>query len=538
MHTANIRRNLPDSLALHSDSSGSATIYRKKVFLSSSIRIVFQLVLAGSLCSGQKPMTDQGQLDGNPALFSVLAALDAAGYGADIDSCFNHPLRKLVRDTILAKNLPSVFELKRYIRDHSQGGDAGIIGLYVSFALVVDGPPNFKYRLRSNDLPPEVATLTGFQELMQTFHKEAGMDELWKRSQPAIEQMLSAYHEQVSRAVLESNGYVRSVTSGYKGRRFQIYLDPLGPPNQVHTRSYGDEFFVVITPSPEPQVDEIRHRYLQYLIDPLTLRFAENIEKKKALIDFAQASPLLAGIYKADFSLLVQRSLVKAIEARMISGPGAIQRRQQLVDTALAEGFILTPHFAEALVQYEKQETALRLYLPEMIDAINLKKEDKRLEGVQFASVATSRKPKAVCKQEEEAPKVIGGDKLLEDAETAINARPRRLEDARKLLLSVLQDTDDKGRHTKAYYGLARIATLEKDPELAERLFRKTLEMAPDPFVKAWSLVYLGNLNDLSGQQQQAAENYKAALAVEGGSERAREQAQKGLSGAFQRKAQ
>jgi tetratricopeptide (TPR) repeat protein len=233
----------------------------------------------------------------------------------------------------------------------------------------------------------------------------------------------------------------------------------------------------------------------------------------------------------------VQRSLVKAIEARMVSGPGAAARRQTMIDDALAEGFILTPYFAEALVLYEKQETALRLYFPEMIDGINLRKEDKRLENVQFAAAPVSRKPKATC-SEDLTPVLTGADKTIDDAEKLLNARPRRTEEARKLLLAVLQDTDNPAVHTKAYYGLARIAVLEKDPELAERLFRKTLEMNPDAFVKAWSLVYLGNLYDLAGQSPEAAEQYKAALAVEGGSEKAREQAQKGLSGAFQRKAQ
>ena len=70
--------------------------------------------------------------------------------------------------------------------------------------------------------------------------------------------------------------------------------------------------------------------------------------------------------------------------------------------------------------------------------------------------------------------------------------------------------------HAKAYYGLARIAVLERDPELSDRLPRKVLEMDPDASTKSWSLLYLGRLADAQGDRGQAEENYKAALAVDG----------------------
>ena len=55
--------------------------------------------------------------------------------------------------------------------------------------------------------------------------------------------------------------------------------------------------------------------------------------------------------------------------------------------------------------------------------------------------------------------------------------------------------------HAKAYYGLARIAILERDPENADRFFRKVLELDPDAATKAWALVYVGKLADSQGGQ-------------------------------------
>ena len=69
------------------------------------------------------------------------------------------------------------------------------------------------------------------------------------RSQPAYEQVIASYHTGVSQALLEANAYLRNPTSGFLGRRFQIYVDLLGAPNQIQTRSYKDDYFVVVTPS-------------------------------------------------------------------------------------------------------------------------------------------------------------------------------------------------------------------------------------------------------------------------------------------------
>ena len=46
------------------------------------------------------------------------------------------------------------------------------------------------------------------------------------------------------------NAYLRQQTSGFKGRHFQIFIELQAAPNQIQTRSYGEEYFVVVSPSP------------------------------------------------------------------------------------------------------------------------------------------------------------------------------------------------------------------------------------------------------------------------------------------------
>src|ERR1039458_4098556 len=70
---------------------------------------------------------------------------------------------------------------------------------------------------------------------------------------------------------------------------------------------------------------------------------------------------------------------------------------------------------------------------------------------------------------------------------------------------------------------------------VADRLFRKVLELQPDAETKSWSLLYLARLADSQGDRDQAVENYKAALAVPDAPESVRQAAQKGVAEAFKK---
>jgi hypothetical protein len=70
---------------------------------------------------------------------------------------------------------------------------------------------------------------------------------------------------------------------------------------------------------------------------------------------------------------------------------------------------------------------------------------------------------------------------------------------------------------------------LQKDPETGERMFLKSLDLDPEPQVKAWVLVYLGRLSVAAGDGAQAGKYFNDALQVPGASEMARKAAQDGI---------
>jgi tetratricopeptide (TPR) repeat protein len=493
------------------------------------VRVVALLLILAARAFPQAPKPanqPDNQLDSNEVLFTVLAAINAAGYDAEIDSVSNSPERKAVREYLASQNLECVAELRRFVRDHKQKDPAAELSQYISYALAINGPPLFEPRFLNNLMPPDAVQLEGLTPLLVTFYREAHIADLWKRVQPAFDGVIEQYHDPVSRAVLLANAYARNPTSGFLGHHFQVYIDLLGAPNQVQTRSYADDSFVVVTPSKELRTQDIRHAYLHYLIDPVGLKYSKQLMEKRALGDYALGSPLLADQFKTDFVLLATECFIKAIESRMDKKPDAPLE-------AAKEGFILTPAFAEILANvYEKQEVVLRLCFPDLLTHLDFKREEKRFDNFQFASEASGR---TIHVSGERLPELTGVELTLDKAESSYKTRD--LTRAKDLYLSVLTETTVKAQHAKAYYGLARIAILQKDPEVGDRLFRKVLELEPDAYTKSWSLLYLARLYESQPDGREEALNYyKAALAVEGAPDSVRQAAEKGLKEAFDKK--
>ena len=465
------------------------------------------------------------QLNGNKSLFTVLAALNATGYDADAASPSNHPLRAAIRDEIKKLKLPVVADLKDYFRQHRPETPLAEFRLYASWALLVSDPPAFEFKLKDHQLPPDVTAIKDLGPLLARFYNDANVEDLWKRSQPAFERFMVRYHEPAAQAVTLASAYLRSPLSGaFGGRKFQVVADLLGAPNQILFLPFFDDYNLVVTHSAEVHAGDIRQAYLHYLLDPMVTRHMDKVEEKKALADYAQASPVPEH-FKQDFLLLATRSLVRAVESRIERGAA---HRQAMVDRAMKEGFVLTAHFAEQLPLYEKQEQSMRFYFLELIKSINLAREEKRLEGFEFDRKQIERVAKAVAPPPVDEPSAL--EKSLADAEALYAARD--LVKAREAFGAILTATDQTPIQARAYYGLGRIASLNKDPEAAERLFEKSLDLGAPPYEKTWTLVYLGKLSQQQmdpAAQANAVSRFQAALAVEGGSAKAREAATEAL---------
>jgi len=461
-------------------------------------------------------------LDGNPTLFAVLAAINAAGYDTEIDSPTNNPLRKSLRDHLATRNIPSLPALRRYVRDHHLPNPTDDLGQYISWALLNKGAPTFAAAMPNFPPPADADRLHDFAPLLSAFYEQADVAKLWELSQPAYDAALAEYTDPVSQALQGVNSYLRNPLRNQTKGRFQVFIDLLGAPNQVHARTYLEEYFVVITPSAEPRTDDVRHQYLRFWADGLGFKYAENLNKLKALGDYALASPILGPQYREDFLLLATECFIRAVEARLVRQPAQVTQ-------AMREGFVLAPAFAEGLLKYEAQQDAMREYFPDLIRSIDSKKEAVRLDKIDFLTERAVRTVRVTVQAK--PPVLTGVAKALDDAEELFRAQ--KLAESKVAWSTILAGTAEKTAQARAYYGLARVALSERDPERADTLFRKVLELEPDASTQSWSLVYLGKLADSQGEAEPAKEFYGQALAVAGLPDQVKREAQQGLTGAF-----
>jgi tetratricopeptide (TPR) repeat protein len=458
------------------------------------------------------------QLDVSENLFYVLAAINAAGYDEGVKLPDNSPLRQQLRDYLARQNIPVLPDLKQYYRKHmaKPGPQAGVEDLsqYVSYAFSIAGPPDFAWKGRDVEVPPDAMALNGFTPLMIDFYRQAKLAELWEKARPVYEKELEKYHSPIVAMTTAVHSYLRVAAGGYLGRRFQIFIDLLAEPEQVQTRNYGDDAFVIVTPSEKPRMYDIRHAYLHFQIDPIMIKYGMDLKQKSSLLDLVQLSPL-GDNYKSDFVLLANESLIKAVESRL-------DRNKAGIDQAMRQGYVLTAYFSEQLPVFEQQEQSMRFFAQEMATGIDLKHEIARISAVRFDSGPLQRKGRQVTVA---GPELSPAAKTLEQAEDLY--AKKNLDAARDLFLKSLEQRGSSEEHAQAWYGMARIALQQNHPDAAVKLFEKTLGASPDAFTKAWTCVYLARLSSAAGDPARAAKLYQEALLVPGASERALEAARK-----------
>jgi len=448
-------------------------------------------------------------LDSNEALFTVLTAINACGYDLELDA--SDPLRTQIRAEV-AKTINASAEAKestqtmcQFYTEHQQPDQARTLAQYVSLALSLNAPPELTLKVKEADLPPDASNVSGFVPLIQKYYSAAGLRAVWARHQAAYTALTERYHEPLSKALFDTEVYLKLPSAGYLGRTFTVFLEPMGAPGQANARNYGSDYYVVISPGTGPEsglkMEQIRHTYLHYLLDPMTLKYPLAMQRLKPLLENVKGAPMDES-FRTDVSLLTTECLIRAIEARTTwtSKTPEVQK-QQLVQRSVEQGFILTPYFYDALAQFEKSPIGLKNAYPDLINNINVGKEQKTAAQVKFASTAD---------QELLHLSRHTQSKLLLTAQQRLASGD--VEGAKKLAQQALDEkNEDPGR---ALFILAQVAASNRDMQGARSYFEQALVVAKEPSVVAWSHIYLGRICDLQEDREAALVQYRAALSA------------------------
>jgi tetratricopeptide (TPR) repeat protein len=249
------------------------------------------------------------------------------------------------------------------------------------------------------------------------------------------------------------------------------------------------------------KLQQIRHTYLHYLLDPLALKNGDTFKRLEPLLGSVKNAPMDEA-FKSNISLLVTECLVRAVEERLTKMPDA--ERAKALDEADKDGYVLTRYFYDALGKFDKDPSGMRNAYADLVGNIEVSKEIKRAAQIQFAAEA--------------APELLHlngpqtGNLLLKAERRLAAGDP---ETAQKLAQQALDGQEEDSGH--AWFIMAVVATGNRDIDGARKDFEQALQTAREPKVIAWSHIYLGRIFDLKEDRMAAVDQYRAALSAAGG---------------------
>ncbi len=279
-------------------------------------------------------------------LIIMMAALEAAGFEATPagrqPSVFRAQVRRDLAelDPDLRSRLRLFYERNKLPAPATAADQAA---RYVSLALALGPPPSLDAPERSDDLPGGLLDVLDFAPLVREFYRRSGVDERlvsYTRAYQAEGDRLRAPAAELIRAVLSylhtrpitvttERVLVKAPATGKKKnaaktyslrdheRRFFIVPDLLAAPGTINFRVIGDEYYAIVSEGTDPAASELRRAYLQYVIDPLMLRFNREIAGRREQIKQVISEREKAGAtVTPDVFLVVSRSLVAAADAR------------------------------------------------------------------------------------------------------------------------------------------------------------------------------------------------------------------------------
>jgi hypothetical protein len=332
-----------------------------------------------------------------------------------------------------------------------------------------------------------------------------------------------------------------------------VVIEPMLSPRTVNARIYGTDYVVVVSPvNGQIPMNDVRHTYLHYVIEPLLYARANAVDRTQPILKEVRDAPLEFR-YRSDTVPLTIECLIKAIEARtMETGvpkytiPANADRSdlpryeherqiyQEKVDVIrlaavhhdMTQGFVLTQYFYEQLIQFEKDPASLKDTIGEMVYTMDIAQQVHRAREIEFdkeadGDVLERSKPRKLTGLDLAEAKLATGDAITASAM------------ARQVLGARDDSLEGVANSARADFILARVAMMTRDPEGAMDGFQKTLASSKEPRLLAWSHIYLGRMLDLDCKRDEAVAEYKEALDARDGQQDTRLAAERGIKTSF-----
>lgn len=410
------------------------------------------------------------RIEPEPRLVVMMAALDAAGFDPTPQGAEPSPFRAQVRrdqmnlDPELRRRLSSFYRTNLIAGNATPAEQAA---RYVSLAYALGPVPTLEAPARSIDLPSGLLEVLDFAPLVREFYQKSGMaerlpgylrlyqTEVERLRAPATEMVRSALSYLHTRPVTTTVERIPVKTDASKKneppryttreheRRFFIVPDLLAAPGAINFRVIGDDYYAVVPFDTNPASSELRRAYLQYVADPLIVRFNRDIAARRdAIKQLLDAVSKSGKSVSPDVFYATARSLVAAADARLseaarldavardtqrrlaatkeASARDAILKEAQSARAAIADetiaqlaedyerGAVLDFYFADQLKGVETSGFDITSSLADMIASFDVAKEARRLEETSAARERALNARKARKSQTAEAAEETG----------------------------------------------------------------------------------------------------------------------------------
>lgn len=476
--------------------------------------------------------------------------------------------------------------VSQYKKRNAGKSDAALLAPFISMAYALTPAPDLAEPSRTSSLPGDLLDVLDFSPLVREYYRSARLNEkinaYSKEYQAAGEEMRPStvlmvaqlldylhtkpqtlYGEKVkiqSQPTKSKNKMLTNTEVRERERRFFIVPEMFAPKGTINFRNVGDDYYAIVPPSTDLSESEVRRAFLQFVVDPLILQNARELngfrDGIKTLLDErrkenADLSP--------DIFLAASRSLIGAIDAK------ENEYRKTRIATFEARKKIDQVESVEekrkvsgALEEYKKEladETAYRLsetyqnggvmafYFARQLDGLAdsgfdiagslrdiILSFDATAETNRLAENATARK-RAVAARD--ASRI----KAMTVAENPVVKKLREVDDLIKVKNFQKAEIELKGlmlnnpnEKPRISYNLGRLASIAAesatdeqsrmqklleakgfyDESLKESL--KTVDKKSDPALVSLTYVALGRIHEYFGEGEYAKKIYEAAI--------------------------
>uniref|UniRef100_A0A372INH9 Tetratricopeptide repeat protein n=2 Tax=Paracidobacterium acidisoli TaxID=2303751 RepID=A0A372INH9_9BACT len=490
-------------------------------------------------------------LQTSEAMFDIAVALNTCGYDKGLAD--SDPVRQQVRSTVnqAAQQSPLVQDdrdkLCAFIDQHRLASDSLDLAQYVSLGLYLTPPPELTPSVDNQDMPPDSTQVEEVLPLVRKFARDIDLHAIWVQFRPEYDAEVNSLHDPLTQMIVDTNVYLKMPASTSRGSRFVVVLEPMFSPAETNARVYGPDYLVVASPSQgKIRMQDVRHTYLHYEIEPLLYARASSMDRMLPILKTVTDAPI-DFVYRSDIVSLVIECMIRAIEARTMDTGVAVVRvpaglarseadqydqqravalekiaaiRQARVNHDMVQGYVLTQYFYNQMIQFEHTPVSLKETIGEMVYGMDVDREVHRARDITFAQQGESDLVRRTPQQPRGLD--LAEMKLMKgDAAGAGELAQKSLDDK----------TADPAR---AEFILARVDLLSNKMNDAVSAFQETIRLSKEPRMLAWAHIYLGRILDVQQDREAAVAEYKAALTVRDGQPDTKEAAEKGLKQPFE----